>query len=282
MRKLFFVLSVAFPFAMAQAETVHLKNGEILRGRVEGLSGDVFQLNTKYGLLNVLRDSILTIDFRSDVQQVAIEGVSLSAPAQSAGVSPQDASLQKQYNKAGNESPIIETDKYSSLKIGIDTSGTYNVSGSIGQYNVSIGEDVDSAAAISFEYASPMRKGSSLLGGVGGNFQLPRGFSDSDVTFQFISGYLVGKVKIDDSYIPSITPYLVGQIGAGVGLLHNVDPSVDVSLNGGLYYGLGIELNSSSFGGTMLYSVNKGTLDIADESFDVEYKKLSFLFGYRF
>lgn len=51
------------PACVLHAETLHLKNGDILKGQVTAVNGDVLQVSTSYGALNVLKDSILTIDF---------------------------------------------------------------------------------------------------------------------------------------------------------------------------------------------------------------------------
>lgn len=277
------LLSIIFPLEMVQAETVHLKNGEILRGQVETLAGDIFQLNTKYGRLNVLRDSILTIDFRPDDQRIEVDASKLSISPQTVKVPIKDNPPQQSNEELRGNSTVIKNGKYNSFKLGLDTSGTYDISASVGLYNVKIGGDVDSAVSVSYEYTAPvvpLINQSPFLGGAGVNFQFPRGFSGDDITFQFISGYLVGKIPISGDEL--FTPYIIGQVGAGLGILHGVDPNVDVTLKGGFYYGAGLELNSAAFGGTVLYSVNKGSLEVSDESFDVEYKKISISLSYSF
>jgi hypothetical protein len=271
------VIMFFMPLARVQAETVHLKNGDILKGRLEAVNGDVVRVDTQYGALNVSRDSILTIDFRPEGSKsmggdVATQQAPL--PVQSAPQSWNSKDLDTKSSTRG-------TDKYNAVKIGLDTSGEYSISGSVGGYDLGVTDDVSSAVSVSYENVVPI-PGTSFYGGAGVNFQFKREFSESDAGFQFFSGYLVGKIPIEQSYDKNMFPYVVCHLGGGLGLLSGVDTSYDVSLRGGLYYGAGLELNASNFGGTILYAINKGTLNVEDVEFDVEYKRISLFVSYRF
>lgn len=258
------------------AETVHLKNGDIVRGNMESVAGGVVQINTKYGVLNIPKDTILTIDFRPEAQ---IQG--LSAEGTNAAIKPTQAStVSAELVPGGGDS--LSTSKSGAFKVFWDNEGSYDVSASLGVADVSIGGDVNSGVSVSYEYASPLSAHSSVLGGVGVNYQFPRGFAEDGVTFNFVSGYFIGKIPIDEPYFPSIKTYVIGEVGVGLGLLHNVAESLDASLNGGLYLGGGLEFKSERFGGTILYSMNKGELSILDQDFDVKYQKLSLGVGYYF
>jgi len=258
------------------AETVHLKNGDILRGNIEAVSGGVVQINTKYGVLNIPKDTMLTIDFRPEGQIQS----PLAEPANTEVKAVQTSVTSAGFGPGDGES--LSTSKPGAIKVFWDNEGSYDVSASLGPNDVSIGGDVNSGVSVAYEYVSPLSAHSSILGGVGINYQFPRGFTEDDVKFNFISGYFIGKIPIDDLYSSSMKKYVIGEVGVGLGLLHNVDESLDASLNGGLYLGGGLEFKSQTFGFTLLYSMNKGELSILDQDFDVNYQKFSFGVGYYF
>ncbi len=169
------------------------------------------------------------------------------------------------------------------IKIGMDISGKHKISGE----GASGSEDVEEGTSLSIEYGSIIDKGVEL--GIGMTYQLPRAQEDYDGDFNFVPIY--GLIKIY-SATSDPSPYLIGQLGYDIFYKGDSDYKGELSLSGGIYYGIGAGLIfNRSFQIEGLYSINKGEGDypggyyggyyVPSMSFDIEYSKINLSIGFR-
>ncbi len=163
------------------------------------------------------------------------------------------------------------------FKLGLDLPGDHEVSG----LGLSGTEDVDTGFSLSADFFGSIGDNFNIGGGI--TYQLPRSQKDFPGDFYFIPIY--GLIRIR-SASQKVAPYAIGQIGynffngdsdyKGTGIF-------EADLNGGLYYGLGggIIFNER-FQLEVLYSVNNGEAELLGVTFDIEYSKVTLLFGIAF
>lgn len=163
------------------------------------------------------------------------------------------------------------------IKLGVDLPGDHEISGA----GLSGTEDVETGFSLSGELFGTIADNIDIGGGI--TLQLPRSQEDFDGDFYFIPFY--GMIRFRHTF-DKVAPYLIGQLGynlffgdsdyKGIGIF-------EADLEGGLYYGLGGGvIFSEHFQIELLYSVNNGTAELLGTDFDIEYSKISFLFGYNY
>lgn len=163
------------------------------------------------------------------------------------------------------------------IKIGIDLAGDHDVSG----YGLSGSEDVDMGFSLSAEFFGSIGDNVDIGGGL--TWQLPRSQKDFEGDFYFIPLY--GMIRVQSSSA-KVAPYAVGQLGYNFFFGDDDYKGTGIyaaDLEGGLYYGIGggIIINDK-FQIEALYSVNNGSADILGYDFDIEYSKISIIFGFIF
>jgi hypothetical protein len=163
------------------------------------------------------------------------------------------------------------------IAFGIDFLGDHEVSSS----GISVSEDVDTGISLFAELYGTIDDNFDIGGGA--TWQYPRSLEDFHGDFYFISYYGMVRSRFKSE---KVTPYITGQLGYNWfrGDSDYKGP-FGGNLDGGFYYGLGggIIINKH-FQIGLLYSVNNGTADIlgTGTDFDIEYSKLTLLFGYNF
>jgi len=163
------------------------------------------------------------------------------------------------------------------IKIGLDLPGDHKVSAS----GYSGTEDVEFGFSLTGELFGAVSKNVELGGGL--TWQLARSQEDYQGDFNFIPIYGLLRVRSDSK---KTDPYLTVQLGYNLfqgDSDYRGSGNYEVGLEGGLYYGIGggvIFKNRYLIEG--LYSVNNGSGEVLGETIDVEYSKISILFGINF
>ncbi len=156
------------------------------------------------------------------------------------------------------------------IKAGIDLSGDHDISN--GTYSRS--DSVDNAISLAAEYVV-IEENFGFGGGI--SLQNPRNPEGWAGDFYFTSIY--GLVKIG-SFSEEKSPYFIGQLGYNI--FSGDNDYATVSLEGGIYYGIGVGIISSeNFQIEALYSVNNGVAKSSSD-IDVKYTKLTISVGYNF
>lgn len=137
-------------------------------------------------------------------------------------------------------------------------------------------KDVGNALSLSGELFHSIKNAFDL--GVGVTWQFSRSRKNSESDFYFIPVYGMFRWR---SPSEKVAPYAIGQLGYNF-FFGDSKHEGSGWFDGGLYYGIGggIILNNH-FEIEALYSVNKGSYDFL-RFVDIEYSKISIIFGYIF
>lgn len=140
--------------------------------------------------------------------------------------------------------------------------------------------DVENSLTPSVQFGGFITK--NIVVGVGAKYQLPRKLNGLDGWFSFIPAYFFVKGIFSNSEY--LKPYIIGQFGYNH-FIGDEDYKGLAILTGKHYYGLGVGITLlNHLDLAFLYSVNSGSyhLDYMASSLDadIEYSKISFLFGF--
>lgn len=186
-----------------------------------------------------------------------------------------------------------------SIKIEVDTLGRHKVLRK-GLEGLGGSKNVETGISLSIEYGSEYGSinDTSIKLGIGTTYQIPRSLKNFEGDFNFIPIYSLIKIC---SVTNEPTTYLIGQLGYNVLYEGESDYKGELSLRGGIYYGIGVGLIlNHNFQIEALYSINKGEGDysggtvehydsdygwiysyVSPMSFDIGYSKISLSIGFR-
>ena len=159
------------------------------------------------------------------------------------------------------------------IKFGSNFGGSHKVEGS----GESSTEDVGFGFSIAGEIYRTFFKHLDL--GAGIILRVPQSQYDYSGNFNFLPIYGLIKTKINEN---RYLPYLFGQVGYNY-FYGDDEYTGSGSLDGGLYYGFGIGANLTEvLSLELLYSINNGSIDYMNESYDVEFSSFTIQFGFTF
>jgi long-subunit fatty acid transport protein len=149
-------------------------------------------------------------------------------------------------------------------KVGYDLGGTFTIGTS---------QSTDGGFSLGFEYTSEM--GDNLMVGGGLEYQLNRNFTGFSTAFNFIPIYGLVQYKFDQFYV-------TGRLGYDL-LSVNPAPSAPISLNGGIYYGVGAGYTiDKNMVVEAIYGIYNMSQSVVGYTTNGSYSKLGLSFGYKF
>jgi hypothetical protein len=275
MKKIVFIGIFCLMSSLCWADSVHLKDGQVLRGNI--LSQD--------------KDSVVIETYSGNTETIDKEYVSSIVKDQGY------QGYRRKRTGYVNAYPWNRDEWI--FKLGIDFNGQHETSNSnlsiegVGNSSVNGTQNVDSGMSFGGEYVSYVSKNVGFGGGL--TTQFDRGLQGMPGNFSFMPFY--GLIKVRTTPVgKNCYEYLIGQVGYNF-----FDGDMDYagrngSLDGGLYFGVGagIAINRIQF--ELLYTQDNGSVsnygydynsqtnqyNYFTESGDIRYSKLGISVGFIF